>query len=358
MEIPTYILFLLGCLGAADIFLFHSVAHGIRSHPDSVGELVTHSLRGPTYAALFVLIPNFAVQGLFAWGLLALFAFDVAISIWDFSLEQQSRRFLGGLPGGEYVLHMLIAMVFGGLVAAFLHAARHGFHAATRLAYAPAEVPTVLRFVMLVMAILVLLSGAQDAVASFRLARMLREKCPIGTATMLPDEKLALSSRRGSSERALQFSSLLPLGSEAGASQVPRWMRSLLVAAGIYNLLWGAWVVLFPGALFAWAGMTSLNYPQLRQCVGMIVGLYGIGYIIAAQNPLRHWPIVLVGLLGKTLGPLGMCWSLFRGDLPIKMAWICLTNDLMWWGPFAWILCSAYKFRRPYAGKLNLSQTI
>src|SRR5688500_10822937 len=59
MEIATYLLFVLGLLGAADIAIFHSVAHGIRSHPDSAMELFTHSLRGPTYAALFILIPNF-----------------------------------------------------------------------------------------------------------------------------------------------------------------------------------------------------------------------------------------------------------------------------------------------------------
>ena len=110
MEIPSYILFLLGCLGATDIALYYSVAHGIRSHADSVGELVTHSLRGPTHAALFLLVPNFELHGLFAWGLMALFVFGVGISIWDFSLEQDSRRFLGGLPSGEYVLHMLMAI--------------------------------------------------------------------------------------------------------------------------------------------------------------------------------------------------------------------------------------------------------
>src|SRR5262245_6699551 len=106
MEVPAYLLCLLGVLGGVDIAIFHSVAHGIRSHPDSALELVTHSLRGPTYAALFLLVPNFALLGLFAWILPALFVLDVAISIWDFSLEQESRRFLGGLPAGEYVLHM------------------------------------------------------------------------------------------------------------------------------------------------------------------------------------------------------------------------------------------------------------
>jgi len=169
MELPTYLLFLLGCLGAADIMIFHSVAHGIRSHPNSARELVTHSLRGPTYAALFVLIPNFSMQGLVAWGLLALFIFDVGISIWDFFLEQNSRRLLGGLPSGEYVLHMLMAMVFGGLVASVLYCASDWFNGATRLVYAPVAVPAALLLALLVMAVLVLVSGLQDAAAALRL---------------------------------------------------------------------------------------------------------------------------------------------------------------------------------------------
>src|SRR5215470_3503151 len=116
MEIPTYLLFTLGWLGAADIALFHSVAHG---------------LRGPTYAALFVLIPNFEMHGLFAWALMGVFIVDVGISIWDFSLEQGSRRFLGGLPSGEYVLHMLMAMVFGALMTTILSFGQHWFSGPT-----------------------------------------------------------------------------------------------------------------------------------------------------------------------------------------------------------------------------------
>src|SRR5713226_8228307 len=105
MVIATYLLFVLGCLGAADIVLYHSVAHGIRSHPDSQRELVTHSLRGPTYAALFLLIPNFAMQGAYSGLLASLLVVDIAISVWDFALERASRQFFGGLPTGEYVLH-------------------------------------------------------------------------------------------------------------------------------------------------------------------------------------------------------------------------------------------------------------
>src|ERR1035437_897677 len=131
-------------------------------------------------------------------------------------------------------------------------------------------------------------------------------------------------------------------GSGAEAKQGPRWMRALLVAAGIYNLIWGGWVVFFLAAPFRWAGMTPTNYPQIWQCVGMIVGVYGIGYLIAARVPFRHWPVVLVGLLGKVLGPTGMFCSVVRSSLAPSMAWTCLTNDLIWWAPFAFILWRAF----------------
>ena len=119
-------------------------------------------------------------------------------------------------------------------------------------------------------------------------------------------------------------------------------MRSVLLAAGLYNILWGAFAVLFPGAIFSWLGMPPPNYPQFWQCIGMIVGVYGIGYAIAAFDPVRHWPIVLVGFLGKVMGPLGMVQALWTGQLPWGFALNCVTNDLIWWVPFALILKHAW----------------
>jgi len=115
-------------------------------------------------------------------------------------------------------------------------------------------------------------------------------------------------------------------------------MSVVLVAAGVYNLVWGTWVICFPMAGFDLAGMPRPNYPQLWQCIGMIVGVYGVGYLIAAFAPLRHWPIVLVGLLGKVFGPIGFVWNAMSGVLPWWAGIVNLTNDLIWWVPFALIL--------------------
>lgn len=127
-------------------------------------------------------------------------------------------------------------------------------------------------------------------------------------------------------------------------------MWGVLLAAGIYNLCWGVFVVLFPQAPFRWAGMAPINYPEIWQCVGMIVGVYGIGYIIAAYNPFRHWPIVFVGLLGKILGPIGMAEAIIKERLPLAAAWTCVTNDLIWWFPFALILYRASVHERKGRG--------
>ncbi|MBM3847151.1 MAG: redoxin domain-containing protein [Verrucomicrobia bacterium] len=120
-------------------------------------------------------------------------------------------------------------------------------------------------------------------------------------------------------------------------------MRNVLLAAGVYNVLWGAFAVLFPFAMFRWLDMPLPNYPQLWQCIGMIVGVYGIGYAIAAFDPARHWPVVLVGFLGKVFGPIGMAQALWTEALPWGFALNCVTNDLIWWIPFALILKHAWQ---------------
>ncbi len=128
-----------------------------------------------------------------------------------------------------------------------------------------------------------------------------------------------------------------------------KWMRTVLIAAGIYNLMWGGWVILRPMDMFDWTGIPRPLYPSIWQCVGMVVGVYGVGYLVAARSPLRHWPIVLVGFLGKVFGPIGMVYQTLAlapgtpGRLPPGWLWLNVTNDVIWWIPFAAILYQAFK---------------
>lgn len=130
----------------------------------------------------------------------------------------------------------------------------------------------------------------------------------------------------------------------------PAWMRGWLAAAAAYNIAWGTVMAVAPVWSMRALGVTPSGtelWPQLWACIGMIVGVYGVGYAIAARNPLRHWPIVLVGLLGKVLGPIGFVDAAVRGLLPWSMGVTILTNDLLWWIPFSLILWRAALASQP-----------
>lgn len=120
-------------------------------------------------------------------------------------------------------------------------------------------------------------------------------------------------------------------------------MRITLLLAGIYNILWGSSVILFPTFHFTMIGMDVPNYIEFWQCIGMVVGVYGIGYIVASFDPIKHWPITLVGLLGKILGPIGFIDAIRRETLPVEFGWNIITNDVIWWLPFSYILLCAWQ---------------
>ena len=120
-------------------------------------------------------------------------------------------------------------------------------------------------------------------------------------------------------------------------------MRWWLLAAGVYNLVWGSVVVVAPDFPFALAGMPPLAQPgrAIWQCLGMVLAAYGLGYIAASRAPLRHWPIVFVGLFGKVMGPIGFVWSAYQGTIAWKFGTTILTNDLLWWIPFGLMLVAS-----------------
>ncbi|MBO6794301.1 MAG: hypothetical protein JJ895_10360 [Balneolaceae bacterium] len=120
-------------------------------------------------------------------------------------------------------------------------------------------------------------------------------------------------------------------------------MSLTLRIAAIYNLIWGAWVVLFPNHFFELVGMEPPTHPMIWQGMGMVIGVYGLGYWWAAQAPLTHWPIVVVGFLGKIFGPLGFLVNYLTGVVPFGFFFTLITNDFIWWIPFFLIINKDYK---------------
>ncbi|MCC7477545.1 redoxin domain-containing protein [bacterium] len=129
----------------------------------------------------------------------------------------------------------------------------------------------------------------------------------------------------------------------------PRWLSTSIWLAASFNLLWGGWVALFPAHSFELLGITPPNYLSLWRCVGFIIALYGICYAMAAVNPVRFWPNVAVGMLGKLIGPVGFLFTALSGELPWSYGIHVIFCDLIWWIPFAltlrWSINAEWRLR-------------
>jgi small multidrug resistance pump len=129
------------------------------------------------------------------------------------------------------------------------------------------------------------------------------------------------------------------LSNDRTRTSPPRWQSIALGVAGVQCLIWGVFIILWPAR-----SSLAYGFPQpptelfLWQGTGLVIVLFGVGYVIASTNPLQHWSIVLIGLLGKSLGPIGMAWSVYHGQVSSKVLYLMPINDLVWLIPFALIL--------------------
>lgn len=114
--------------------------------------------------------------------------------------------------------------------------------------------------------------------------------------------------------------------------------RLIFATAAIYNIVFGLWAALTPLSFFALFDLTPPLYPAIWACLGMVVGLYGLGYAYAAAYIERATPFIAIGLLGKVLGPIGWVLTVSRGEWPMRTLTLILFNDVIWWLPFALFL--------------------
>lgn len=116
--------------------------------------------------------------------------------------------------------------------------------------------------------------------------------------------------------------------------------------AAAYNLCFGLWAAVWPNRFFEFSDLDPARYPVIWQCLGMVIGLYGLLYAWVVHHPDRGKTIVAVGLLGKLLGPAEWLVSIATGALPISTLPLIIFNDLIWWLPFGLYLVEGTEFSR------------
>ena len=118
-----------------------------------------------------------------------------------------------------------------------------------------------------------------------------------------------------------------------------RALRLVLLAAGLHSIVWGCFIVLLPARAAMVYGLNAVPTDLfLWQGTGLIITLMGLGYLIAVTNPVQHWAVVLIGLLAKVLGSIGMTVAVLRGEVSPNVLWLLPINDVIWWWPFGRIV--------------------
>jgi hypothetical protein len=120
--------------------------------------------------------------------------------------------------------------------------------------------------------------------------------------------------------------------------KVPALMTRVLVVAGIYHLLFAVASSAWPHFCFDWAGIARPNHPVLWRAAGLLSAVFGTGFLIASRDPIRHWPLVLLGFAKATLVIVLLVTSIFAAELPAKALWLVFFDDFIWWFPLAAIL--------------------
>lgn len=127
----------------------------------------------------------------------------------------------------------------------------------------------------------------------------------------------------------------------------PRWIPGTLFLAGCYNVGWAGWVLSRPNASLELLGYSVEGAgPMFWQGVAMLVGVFGIGYLVAATNPVRHWLVIFLGLISKLLAGAGGALGAMQGTMPAITGWLAIPNDIIWWIPFSLILWYVWKTER------------
>jgi uncharacterized protein len=109
------LLLLQGLMGGFDTLYHHELSVKLPQRSAARLELVIHAIRAILYAILFLGIAQFEPHGSWTIGLVMLVGIEVLLTLWDFVVEDRSRR----LPATERIVHTLLAINGGAVFALY-----------------------------------------------------------------------------------------------------------------------------------------------------------------------------------------------------------------------------------------------
>ncbi len=131
------------------------------------------------------------------------------------------------------------------------------------------------------------------------------------------------------------------------------WMTFVLRFAGIFNLLVGASMICLYHEGFKLLGVPKPELILPVQLMGILVGLFGVGYLLVAANPVENRNILTLGFLSKAISSAAaLCYlDVFGGPMPWWFAVVVLFADVIYLPPFLVIMQHLYRTARQPANR-------
>lgn len=167
MTAAFYLLLAIGLLGAFDVVYFHIYRCRLHLRPECQREVLWHTVRHLVYALQFLWVPHLRFQGAALLGLAVLYAADVFVAWADVWEEKDSRAAQGGLPRGEYLMHVVLSLLVGLYLMSTFRAVWPDRLLPTAILVAPPAVPVALRAGMTLMGVVALGVFAHDLIRWF-----------------------------------------------------------------------------------------------------------------------------------------------------------------------------------------------
>jgi small multidrug resistance pump len=125
------------------------------------------------------------------------------------------------------------------------------------------------------------------------------------------------------------------------------WMKFVLRFAGTFNLLAGAGMICLYHEGYQLLGMPRPEIILPVQVLGVLVGLFGVGYHLVASNPQQNRNLLMLGLLSKAISSSLALWYVATGKLPPRFAVVVFFADVVYVPPFYLILRRLDRLARP-----------
>ena len=178
------LVFIQVAMGGFDTLYHHELTERLAWRPSQTRELRLHGVRNLAYAVMFLALGWSEPKGAAALALMGLMIGELLITLWDFVEEDRTRK----LPGSERVLHTLLTLNYGVVLAVLLPVL-------TRWAAEPTGVQAayhgVWSWLCAIAAAGVVVSGLRDLAAAARSARLV-ESDPAPLAEALGERRRVL----------------------------------------------------------------------------------------------------------------------------------------------------------------------